>query len=141
MLREGDRLYVGEENHRRCTLDPVRPDDAVIFWLLEPAKQPHVITMLWELLRRSHQGRIPASRPAVSAMARIWPIRARTPMKLMRGIPTMRIYEPDDAACWDARIKSIFRILLIAGSWRAKLGQPLRIQIGRIFFHFAAIQR
>jgi ferredoxin/flavodoxin---NADP+ reductase len=57
MLREGDRLYVGEKITGGYTLDPVRPDDAVVFLATGTGEAPHNY-MLWELLRRGHQGRI-----------------------------------------------------------------------------------
>jgi len=57
MLREGDRLFVGEKIAGNYTLDPVRPDDAVVFLATGTGEAPHNY-MLWELLRRGHRGRI-----------------------------------------------------------------------------------
>jgi ferredoxin--NADP+ reductase len=57
LLREGDRLAMGEKITGRFTLDPVRADDAVLFLATGTGEAPHNY-MLWELLRRGHAGRI-----------------------------------------------------------------------------------
>ena len=57
MLREGDRLYLGEKITGVYTLDPVSADDTVIFLGTGTGEAPHNY-MLWELLRRGHRGRI-----------------------------------------------------------------------------------
>ena len=57
MLREGDRLFLSEKIAGVYTLDPVQPDDTVIFLATGTGEAPHNY-MLWELLRRGHPGRI-----------------------------------------------------------------------------------
>lgn len=57
MLREGDRLHVGKKITGNFTLDPVKPQDTVIFLGTGTGEAPHNY-MLWELLRRNHSGRI-----------------------------------------------------------------------------------
>jgi ferredoxin--NADP+ reductase len=57
MLREGDRLFFGEKLTGNYTLDPVQPDDTVVFLATGTGEAPHNY-MLWELLRRGHRGRI-----------------------------------------------------------------------------------
>jgi ferredoxin/flavodoxin---NADP+ reductase len=57
MLREGERLFLGEKIAGVYTLDPVQPDDTVIFLATGTGEAPHNY-MLWELLRRGHRGRI-----------------------------------------------------------------------------------
>jgi ferredoxin--NADP+ reductase len=57
MLRESDRLYIGEKIAGNYTLDPVEPDDTVLFLATGTGEAPHNY-MLWELLRRGHRGRI-----------------------------------------------------------------------------------
>ncbi len=57
LLREGDRLFMGEKITGTYTLDPVGPDDTVIFLSTGTGEAPHNY-MLWELLRRAHRGRI-----------------------------------------------------------------------------------
>jgi ferredoxin--NADP+ reductase len=57
MLCEGDRLYLGEKITGHFTLDTVRPGDTVVFLATGTGEAPHNY-MLWELLRRGHEGRI-----------------------------------------------------------------------------------
>jgi ferredoxin--NADP+ reductase len=57
MLRQGDRLALGEKITGHFTLDPVQPDDAVVFLATGTGEAPHNY-MLWELLRRGHAGRV-----------------------------------------------------------------------------------
>jgi ferredoxin--NADP+ reductase len=57
MLREGDRLFLGERITGHFTLDPVKPDDTVLFLATGTGEAPHNY-MIWELLRRGHRGRI-----------------------------------------------------------------------------------
>jgi ferredoxin--NADP+ reductase len=57
MLREGDRLFMGEKITGYFTLDPVKPGDTVLFLGTGTGEAPHNY-MTWELLRRGHQGRI-----------------------------------------------------------------------------------
>ncbi len=57
LLKEGERLFMGEKITGNFTLDPVRPDDTVLFLATGTGEAPHNY-MLWELLRRGHRGRI-----------------------------------------------------------------------------------
>jgi ferredoxin--NADP+ reductase len=57
MLREGDRLFLGEKITGHYTLEAVKPGDAVIFLSTGTGEAPHNY-MLWELLRKGHQGPI-----------------------------------------------------------------------------------
>jgi len=57
LLREGDRLFLGEKITGNFNLDPVKPNDTVVFLATGTGEAPHNY-MLWELLRRNHQGRI-----------------------------------------------------------------------------------
>lgn len=56
-VREGDRLFVQEKITGHFTLDPVQPDDTVVFLATGTGEAPHNY-MLWDLLRRNHPGRI-----------------------------------------------------------------------------------
>jgi ferredoxin--NADP+ reductase len=60
MLREGDRLQVGERITGHFTLDGVKPTDAVVFLSTGTGEAPHNY-MLWELLKAGHRGPILAS--------------------------------------------------------------------------------
>jgi ferredoxin--NADP+ reductase len=57
MLREGDRLNVGEKITGHYTLEGVQANDAVLFLATGTGEAPHNY-MLWELLTRGHPGRI-----------------------------------------------------------------------------------
>jgi ferredoxin--NADP+ reductase len=60
VLREGDRLFVQEKITGHFTLDPVKPGDTVLFLSTGTGEAPHNY-MLWDLLRRGHDGRILAA--------------------------------------------------------------------------------
>lgn len=60
MLKEGDRLWVGEKIVGHYTADRVKPDDAVVFLSTGTGEAPHNY-MLWELLTRGHRGPILAA--------------------------------------------------------------------------------
>jgi ferredoxin--NADP+ reductase len=60
MLREGDRLNLGERITGHYNLDSVRPDDDVLFLSTGTGEAPHNY-MTWELLRRGHCGQIVAA--------------------------------------------------------------------------------
>jgi ferredoxin--NADP+ reductase len=57
LLEQGSRLFLGEKIAGNYTLDPVRPDDAVLFLATGTGEAPHNY-MTWDLLRRGHRGRI-----------------------------------------------------------------------------------
>ena len=57
MLRQGDRIYLGEKITGHFTLAGVKPTDSVLFLSTGTGEAPHNY-MLWELLRNNHQGRI-----------------------------------------------------------------------------------
>jgi ferredoxin--NADP+ reductase len=57
LLGEGDRLFLGEKIAGHFTLDPVKPGDIVLFLATGTGEAPHNY-MLWDLLRRGHQGRV-----------------------------------------------------------------------------------
>lgn len=56
-LRAGDRLNMVEKITGHFTLDPVKPGDAVVFLSTGTGEAPHNY-MLWDLLRRGHDGPI-----------------------------------------------------------------------------------
>jgi ferredoxin/flavodoxin---NADP+ reductase len=57
LMQEGERLFMGEKITGHFTLDPVQPEDTVLFLGTGTGEAPHNY-MLWELLRRGHAGRI-----------------------------------------------------------------------------------
>jgi ferredoxin/flavodoxin---NADP+ reductase len=60
LLRERERLFMGDKITGNFTLDPVKPDDTVLFLSTGTGEAPHNY-LLWELLRRGHPGRILAA--------------------------------------------------------------------------------
>jgi ferredoxin--NADP+ reductase len=60
LLKEGDRLFLGEKITGHFTLDPVKPGDTVLFLSTGTGEAPHNY-MLWDLLRRGHTGHILAA--------------------------------------------------------------------------------
>lgn len=59
-LREGDRLNIGEKIVGHFTVEPVQPGDNVIFLSTGTGEAPHN-SMLWDLLRRGHTGKMLAA--------------------------------------------------------------------------------
>ena len=57
LLREGDRLHLGEKITGNFTLEGVKPNDTVVFLATGTGEAPHNY-LLWDLLRRKHTGRI-----------------------------------------------------------------------------------
>jgi ferredoxin--NADP+ reductase len=57
LLREGERLYLGEKITGHFTLEGVKPTDTVVFLSTGTGEAPHNY-MLWELLHTRHPGRI-----------------------------------------------------------------------------------
>jgi ferredoxin/flavodoxin---NADP+ reductase len=57
MLREGDRLNIGEKITGHYTLEPVRPGDTVLFLGTGTGEAPHNY-MTWELLKTGHTGKV-----------------------------------------------------------------------------------
>jgi ferredoxin--NADP+ reductase len=57
LLREGDRLFLGERITGNYNLDVVKPGDSVLFLATGTGEAPHNY-MLCELFRRQHAGRI-----------------------------------------------------------------------------------
>jgi ferredoxin--NADP+ reductase len=121
LLKEGDRLFMGEKITGHFTLDPVHPDDTVIFLGTGTGEAPHNY-MLWELLRRGHGGRI------LSACC----VRYRRDLgyltvqeELMRRYPNylylpLTTREVENKAC-----KVYIQDLITSGQLEERLGQAL----------------
>jgi ferredoxin--NADP+ reductase len=60
LLKEGDRIFLGEKITGHYTLDPVQPGDTVVFLSTGTGEAPHNY-LLWDLLRRDHTGRVLAA--------------------------------------------------------------------------------
>jgi ferredoxin--NADP+ reductase len=57
LVREGERVYLGEKIAGHFTLDAVKPTDTVVFLGTGTGEAPHNY-MVWQLLHRGHAGRI-----------------------------------------------------------------------------------
>jgi ferredoxin--NADP+ reductase len=57
LLKEGDRIQLGERITGHYTLEHVKPGDSVVFLSTGTGEAPHNY-MLWELLRTGHPGKI-----------------------------------------------------------------------------------
>ncbi len=57
MLKEGDRLYLGEKIAGQYNLDAVKPTDNIVYLSTGTGEAPHN-SLTWDLLRRGYTGRI-----------------------------------------------------------------------------------
>jgi ferredoxin--NADP+ reductase len=121
MLREGDRLNMVEKITGHYTLDPVQPGDAVIFLSTGTGEAPHNY-MLWELLRRGHNGRI------LSACC----VRYRKDLAylsihedLMRRYPNYTYLSLTTREAATVQHKVYIQDLITSGQMEERLGQPL----------------
>jgi ferredoxin--NADP+ reductase len=121
LLREGDRLFMGEKIGGHFTLDPVRPDDTVLFLATGTGEAPHNY-MVWELLRRGHRGRI------LSACC----VRYRrdlgylaTQEELMRRYPNYTYLPLTTREPSNAGGKVYIQDLITSGELEQRLGRPL----------------
>jgi ferredoxin--NADP+ reductase len=121
MLKEGDRLFVGEKITGHFTLDPVQPGDTVVFLATGTGEAPHNY-MLWELLRRSHNGRI------LSACC----VRYRRDLaylaiheELMRRYPQYAYVALTTREADTVKNKVYIQDLISSGELENRLGQPL----------------
>ena len=120
MLREGDRLHVGEKIAGNFNLDPVKPSDTVVFLATGTGEAPHNY-MLWELLRRNHPSRILSAccvryqrdlgyRAIHDELMMRYPIYTYLPMTTRESPSTSKVYIQD---------------LIQSGELEERLGQPL----------------
>jgi ferredoxin--NADP+ reductase len=121
MLREGDRLYLGEKITGHFTLDPVQPGNAVVFLATGTGEAPHNY-LLWELLRRGHPG------PILSACC----VRYRQDLgylpiheELMRRYPHYRFLSLTTREADTVQHKVYIQDLITSGQLEERLGQPL----------------
>jgi ferredoxin/flavodoxin---NADP+ reductase len=121
MLREGDRLYLGEKITGAYTLDPVKPDDAVVLLSTGTGEAPHNY-MLWDLLRRGHEGPILAA--CCVRYARDLAYRA-VHEELMRRYAHYTYLGLTTRETSDAGRKLYIQDLISSGRLEEKLGRPL----------------
>jgi ferredoxin/flavodoxin---NADP+ reductase len=130
MLREGDRLFLGEKITGHFTLESVAPDDTVLFLSTGTGEAPHNY-MLWELLKNDHQG------PILSACC----VRYRQDLaylaiqeELMRCYPGRYTYLPlTTREPANAGNKVYIQDLLSSGQLEQRLGKPLDPEHTHVF--------
>jgi ferredoxin--NADP+ reductase len=120
-LREGDRLFLGEKIAGHYTLDPVRPTDNVVFLATGTGEAPHNY-MLWDLLRRGHQGRILS---ACCVRYRQDLAYVPTHDELMRRYPNYTYLKLTTREADNVGHKVYIQDLLASGQLEERLGAPL----------------
>jgi ferredoxin--NADP+ reductase len=129
MLREGDRIQLGEKITGVFTLAPVQPDDTVIFLATGTGEAPHNY-MLWELLRREHRGRILSA-----CCVRLRKDLAYLPVheELMRRYPHYT-YLPLTTREPEAKGHKVYiQDLISSGQLEERLGEPLEPRRTHVF--------
>jgi ferredoxin--NADP+ reductase len=121
MLREGDRLNIGDKITGHFTLEPVRPTDAVLFLGTGTGEAPHNY-MTWELLRTGHAGPI----------LHVCCVRMRqdlaylqTHQRLMGMHPNYQYIVLATREADTVGQKVYIQDLITSGQLEAKLGRPL----------------
>jgi ferredoxin--NADP+ reductase len=121
LLNEGDRMALGEKITGHYNLDPVKPGDAVVFLSTGTGEAPHNY-MLWELLRRGHEGRL------LSACC----VRYRRDLaylaihgELMRRYPNYTYLSLTTREADTVGHKVYIQDLITSGQLEERLGQPL----------------
>ncbi len=121
LLKEGDRLFMGEKITGNFTLDPVKSEDTVIFLATGTGEATHNY-MLWELLRRGHSGRILSAccvryRRDLGYLSLQQELMCRFPRYLYLPLTTR---ETENKQC-----KVYIQDLIASGQLEEKLGQSL----------------
>jgi ferredoxin--NADP+ reductase len=121
MLREGDRLNLGEKITGQFTLDPVQPGDTVLFLATGTGEAPHNY-MLWELLRRGHTGRLMSV-----CCVRYQRDLGYLPLheELMRRYPSYTYLALTTREAGNASGKVYIQDLITSGQLAERLGRPL----------------
>jgi ferredoxin--NADP+ reductase len=121
MLKEGERLFLGEKITGHYTLEAVKPDDTVLFLATGTGEAPHNY-MLWELLRRGHSGRI-LSACCVRYQKDLG--YAGTHEELMRRYPRYTYLSLTTREANTIQNKVYIQDLITSGQLEERLGQPL----------------
>jgi ferredoxin--NADP+ reductase len=121
VLNQGDRLFLGEKITGHFTLDPVKPTDAVVFLSTGTGEAPHNY-MLWELLRRGHEGQILA---ACCVRYRRDLAYVDIHEELMRRCPNYTYLSLTTRESANVGHKVYIQDLITSGQLEERLGQPL----------------
>jgi ferredoxin--NADP+ reductase len=129
LLKEGDRLFLGEKITGHYNLDPVQPNDTVIFLSTGTGEAPHNY-MLWELLRRGHAGRVLAA-----CCVRYGRDLAYVPIHetLMRRHPHYTYLSLTTRENLQEGRKVYIQDLITSGQLEAALGKPLDPSATHVF--------
>jgi ferredoxin--NADP+ reductase len=119
-LKEGDRINIGEKITGMYTLDVVKPADSVIFLGTGTGEAPHNY-MLWELLKRNHQGKI-LSASCVRYSRDLGYLN--THKKLMKDFPQYK-YLPLTTREATVTKKVYIQDVIAGGELEEQLGAPL----------------
>lgn len=121
MLRQNDRINMGEKITGHFTLAGVRPTDTVLFLSTGTGEAPHNY-MLWELLRNNHRGRILAACCVRYAHDLGY---LRTHERLMQRYPNYTYVSLTTREDVGPGGKKYVQDLIISGEMERILGKPL----------------
>lgn len=121
MMREGDRLNIGEKITGHYTLEPVKPSDTVLFLGTGTGEAPHNY-MLWELLKNGHTGKI-----LQACCVRLKKDLAyyETHQRLMRDYPHYQYLALTTREAETVGHKVYIQDLITSGQLADRLGEPL----------------
>ena len=121
LLREGDRLYLGEKVTGHYTLDAVGPDNDLLFLATGTGEAPHNY-MVWDLLRQGHRGSI-----VTVCCTRYLQDLAYLPthQRLMRAFPNYLHISLTTREAVDAGRKVYIQDLIASGELERRTGRPL----------------
>jgi ferredoxin--NADP+ reductase len=129
MLRQGDRLYLGEKITGHYTTEQVKPNDTVVFLATGTGEAPHNY-MLWELLRKGHAGRI----LSVCCVRYFRDLAyARVHEELMRRYPHYTYLSLTTREADTIQKKVYIQDLIQSGELEKCLGQPLDAERTHVF--------
>lgn len=129
LLKEGSRVFLGEKIAGHFTLDPVKPTDSVVFLSTGTGEAPHNY-MLWELLRRGHQGPILA---ACCVRYRRDLAYTATHEELMRRYPNYKYLALTTREADTVSHKVYIQDLITSGQLEERLGRMLDPEHAHIY--------
>jgi len=129
LLKEGDRLAMIDKITGNFTLDPVQPDDTVLFLATGTGEAPHNY-MLWELLKRGHTGRM-LSACCVRYRRDLGYLRIHE--ELMRRYPRYTYLSLTTREAATTSNKVYIQDLILSGQLEERLGQELDPQHTQVF--------
>jgi ferredoxin--NADP+ reductase len=121
LLKEGERLFLGEKITGHYTTDPVQAEDTVIFLGTGTGEAPHNY-MLWQLLQRGHRGRI---LNACCVRYRRDLAYLPTQEELMRRYPNYTFLSLTTREAETVKHKVYIQDLIESGDLETQLGAPL----------------